>query len=212
MKIGVIGMGSVGGTLGRRWAECGHTVTFGARDPSSVKAKGVATGIKGATVVSVSNACAASDIVVLATPWDASVQAIGEAGDLRGKIVIDVSNPFKADLSGLAVGHDSSGAEEVAKHAPGARVYKTLNQTGWETMADPAYPGGKPVMFVAGDEPQGKAAVIGLVEELGFEAVDAGQLRVARMLEPLALLWVHLMANRKLGRHFAFGLMRRKAK
>src|SRR5437773_1902658 len=116
MKIGMIGMGSVGGTLGRRWAERGHEVAFGARDPASVKAKTFAANIKGAaTVLSVSNACAASDVIVLATPWNATLTTIGQAGDLRGKIVIDVTNPLKADLSGLAVGHETSGAEEVQR-------------------------------------------------------------------------------------------------
>ena len=211
MKIGVIGMGSVGGALGRRWAEHGHEVAFGARDPGSTKAKGFAAAIKGAaTVVSISNACVLADVVVLATPWDATVKAIGEAGDLAGKIVIDVTNPVRGDLSGLAVGADTSGAEEVQRHAKGARVYKTLNQTGWETMADPSFRSAKPVMFVAGDEPQGKATVMGLVDELGFEAVDAGGLDAARMLEWLAMLWIHLMVNRKLGRRIAFALMRKE--
>jgi hypothetical protein len=64
-------------------------------------------------------------------------------------------------------------------------------------------------MFVAGDEPAGKAMVLGLVAELGFESIDAGELTIARLLEPYAMLWIHLMVRRKLGRHFAFGLMRR---
>ena len=210
MKIAVLGMGSVGGTLGRRWAELGHAVTFGSKDPRDAKGKELVASIKGkAKVATVFEAAADADVVVLATPWEANRTALGAAGDLTGKILIDVTNPLKPNLAGLAVGLDNSGAEEVAKLAAGARVYKALNQTGWENMADPTYPGGRAVMFVAGDEPAGKAMVLGLVAELGFESIDAGELTIARLLEPYAMLWIHLMVRRKLGRHFAFGLMRR---
>jgi predicted dinucleotide-binding enzyme len=209
MRIAVIGIGSVGGTLGRRWAELGHGVTFGAKDPESDKAKALVAQIgHRASLASVPEATAEAEVVVLATPWNTNADAISSAGDLSGKIVIDVTNPLKADLSGLAVGPDTSGAEMVAKLAPGSRVYKALNQTGYENMANPMFPTGRAVMFVAGNEPAGKSVVLKLVEELGFEAIDAGDLSVARLLEPLAMLWIHLMVRRKLGRKFAFALLR----
>ncbi len=209
MRIAIIGMGSVGGTLGRRWAELGHAVTFGAKDPDNQKAKALVARIgHRALLASVPEAVVDAEVVVLATPWSANADAIASAGDLSGKILIDVTNPLKPDLSGLAVGPDSSGAETVAKLAPGARVYKALNQTGYENMADPVFPTGRAVMFVAGNDPAGKAIVLKLVAELGFEAVDAGNLGAARLLEPLAMLWIHLMVRRKLGRKFAFALLR----
>jgi 8-hydroxy-5-deazaflavin:NADPH oxidoreductase len=209
MKIAVIGTGSVGGTLGRRWAELGHSVRFGARDPADAAANALVKQIKGeARLQSVAAAVADAEVVVLATPYAANAAAITAAGDLTGKILIDVTNPLGADLS-LAVGFTSSGAEEVAKLARGARVYKAMNQVGFEVMADPSFAAAKPVMFVAGDEPRGKEVVLGLVSALGFEAIDAGDLQVARLLEPYATLWIHLMARRKLGRRFAFSLLRR---
>lgn len=209
MKIAVIGTGSVGGTLGRRWAELGHDVRFGVRDLADGSANTLVKGIKGtARLASVREACADADVVVLATPHAANANAIAAAGDLRGKILIDVTNPIGASLA-LEVGFSTSGAEEVAKLAPGARVYKTMNQVGFEVMGEPDFAAGKPVMFVAGDEAQGKEAVLGLVATLGFEAVDAGDLKVARLLEPYAMLWIHLMARRKMGRRFAFSLLRR---
>lgn len=109
----------------------------------------------------------------------------------------------------LAVGFDNSGAEEVAKLVPRAKVYKAMNQVGFEVMANPAFAAGKPVMFVAGDDPAGKKVVLELVSSLGFEAIDAGELNVARLLEPFAMLWIHLMARRNQGRNFAFGMLRR---
>jgi 8-hydroxy-5-deazaflavin:NADPH oxidoreductase len=209
MKIAVIGTGSVGGTLGRRWAELGHSVCFGVPDLSDAGAKALVGQIKGdARLASVRDAAADAEIVVLATPYAANAAAIASAGDLAGKIVIDVTNPIGANFS-LAVEPNSSGAEEVAKLATGARVFKAMNQVGFEVMGNSAFAAGKPVMFVAGDDEAGKTVVLELVAALGFEAIDAGDLSIARLIEPYALLWIHLMARRNLGRRFAFGLLRR---
>lgn len=209
MKIAVIGAGSVGGTLGRRWAELGHSVCFGVRDVADADAKALVGRIKGdARLASVSDAANDAEVVVLATPYAANPAAIAAAGDLSGKVLIDVTNPIGAGFS-LAVGFSTSGAEEVAKLAPRARVYKAMNQVGFEVMADPTFAAGKPVMFVAGDDAAGKKVVLELVSALGFEAIDAGELAIARLLEPYAMLWIHLMARRNQGRNFAFSLLRR---
>jgi predicted dinucleotide-binding enzyme len=209
VQIAVIGTGSVGGTLGRRWAELGHVVRFGARDLSDAALKTLVAGIKGdARLASVVDAAKDAEVVVLATPYAANPAALAAAGNLAGKILIDVTNPIGPDFS-LAVGFDNSGAEQVAKLAPGARVYKAMNQVGFEVMADAGFAAGKPVMFVAGDDPAGKQVVLDLVAALGFEAIDVGELKLARLIEPYAMLWIHLMARRKMGRNFAFGLLRR---
>jgi predicted dinucleotide-binding enzyme len=209
MRIAVIGAGAVGGTLGRRWAELGHAVAFGVRDPGDGAARKLVGEIKGeARLLGVAAAAQDAEVVVLATPYGANAAALAAAGDLAGKILIDVTNPLAADLS-LALGFDTSGAEATAKLSPGARVYKAMNQVGYEVMADPSFPAAKPVMFVAGDEPRGKRVVLDLVAALGFEAIDAGALSVARLLEPFAALWIHLMVRQKLGRSFAFALLRR---
>jgi len=209
MKIAVIGTGSVGGTLGRRWAELGHSVCFGVRDVADADAKALVGKIKGdARLASVRDAAKDAEVVVLATPYAANGAAVAAAGDLAGKILIDVTNPISANFT-LAVGHTTSGAEETAKLAPGARVFKAMNQVGFEVMANPAFAAGKPVMFVAGDDAAGKKVVLDLVSTLGFEAIDAGELVIARLLEPYAMLWIHLMARRNMGRNFAFELLRR---
>ena len=208
MKIAVIGAGSVGRTLGRRWAELGHCVCFGVRDTTDADAKATVGRIKGdARLASVSDAAKDAEVVVLAPPYAANPAAIAAAGDLSGKILMDVTNPVGSGLT-LAVGFDTSGGEEVAKLAPRARVYKAMNQVGFEVMANPTFAAGKPVMFVAGDEAAGKKVVLELVSALGFEAIDAGELAIARLLEPYAMLWIHLMARRNLGRDFAFSLLR----
>jgi len=211
MKIAVIGTGSVGGTLGRRWAELGNSVCFGVRDVADVDAKALIAKIKGdARLASVSDAAKDADVVVLATPYAANAAAIASAGDLSGKILLDVTNPIGANLT-LAVGYITSGAEELAKLAPRARVIKAMNQVGFEVMANPSFAAGKPVMFVARDDDAGKKVVLDLVSALGFEAIDAGELAIARLLEPYAMLWIQLMARRNMGRSFAFSLLRRSS-
>jgi predicted dinucleotide-binding enzyme len=152
-------------------------------------------------------AAAAAQVIVLATPWQATREAVRTWGDLTGNIVIDCTNPLKSDFTGLEVGHTTSGAEQVASWAGGARVFKAMNQIGSNLMDDPKVPGGQPVMFVAGGA-EGKTEVMSLVRELGFDTIDAGDLVIARLLEPFAMLWIHLALRRGFGRDIAFALLR----
>src|SRR5438034_9367718 len=106
MKIGVIGAGNVGGTLGKALAAKGHQVFYGVRHPQDDKTRAVvkSTGA-GAKAGTVAEAAAFGEAVLLATPWPATRDAVASAGDLTGKIVVDCTNPLKPDLSGLEVGH-----------------------------------------------------------------------------------------------------------
>lgn len=206
MRIAIIGAGNVGGALGRRWAERGHEVTFGVRDPagaevpSGTRAVGVAESVRGA------------DAVVLATPWNAVPDALRAAGSLDGRLVIDATNPLTAGL-GLDVGpNGESAAERVQALVPGARVVKAFNTTGANNMADPVY-GGEPVtMLYAGDDATAKTTARGLIADIGFEPVDAGPLVRARALEQMALLWIALAMGvgvKAMGRDIAFTLVHR---
>ena len=150
-----------------------------------------------------------SEVVVLATPWSAVRDLPGVPVDWSGKILIDCTNPLRPDRGWLEDEDQRSGAERIAAWAEGASVFKTLNHTGANNMANPTYPDGRPVMFVCGDDAAAKPAVLELVAELGFDVVDAGPLRVARLLEALAMLWIHLATNQRLGREIAFALLRR---
>ena len=146
-----------------------------------------------------------------ATPFDAVGNALAAAGDLAGRVLIDVTNPLRMGAAGLelSLGFDRSAAEHVASLAPGAAVFKTLNQVGFEVMADTAGYAAPPVMFVAGDDAARKPMVMGLVADLGFHAVDAGGLRGARLLEPYGMLWIHMALDRKAGRDNAFAYLAR---
>jgi predicted dinucleotide-binding enzyme len=209
MKIAIIGAGNVGGTLGKGWAKKGHAVTFAVRDTSDAKVQALLKESGGAKAAKVADAVAASDVVVLATPWEANEAALRGAGNLAGKVLLDCTNPLKADLSGLAVGFTTSGAEQVAVWAKGARVVKIFNTTGFGNMADPHYSDGAAVMFYCGDDAAAKADAAKLATDLGFDARDAGGLAVARLLEPYAMLWIHLAIRQGFGMGFAFKLMKR---
>ena len=128
---------------------------------------------------------------------------------MQGKIVLDCTNPLKPDMSGLEVGLSTSGAEQVAGLAAGAKVVKIFNATGFNNMANPRYANEAATMFYCGDDARAKAVAGQLAADLGFEPVDAGSLAEARLLEPYALLWIHLALVQKLGRDIAFKLMRR---
>jgi NADPH-dependent F420 reductase len=210
VDIGIIGTGNVGGALGRRWAFLGHNVTFGSRDPESDRVKELVRRIgAGVSATSIAKAASGADIVVIATPWPATKDAIAACGDLSGKIVIDCVNPHKADFSGLEIGCDTSASEQIAGWAPGARVVKAFNATGAGNMREPAYGRTTADMPICGDDEDAKAVVRGLAEEIGFSVIDAGELTSARLLEPLAMLWIHLAYNLDQSVDIAFKLLRR---
>ena len=209
MRIAVLGTGDVGSTLGKRWAEKGHQIIFGSRKPGSSEVrKLLAEAGPNAKATGYPKAVATADINVLATPWEAAQSLLESIGDWTGRILIDCANPITADLQ-LAVGTTTSAAEQIAGWAQGAYVVKAFNTTGWNNMADPIYQSERITMFICGDDARAKEIVTGLAEDLGFEVVDAGALTVARFLEPLAMLWVHLAVVQNLGRDIAFKLLRR---
>ncbi len=210
MKIAVLGAGNVGGTLGSAWAKKGHAVMFGVRNPSDPKVKSL-LGAAGANAKAggVAEAAAFGEVVTLATPWATTQEALRSAGSLSGKILLDCTNPLKPDLSGLTIGFTTSAGEQVAGWAPGARVVKIFNTTGFENMAAPVFSEGAACMLYCGDDTEAKAVAGKLAGDLGFDPVDAGPLASARLLEQQAMLWIHLAYKQGLGGKFAFRLMRR---
>ena len=204
MRIAIIGAGNVGQALGKGWSKRGHQVTYGVRDPADAKYAGL-------PVMVPAEAAANAEAIVLATPWPATEAAVRGLGDLAGRIVIDCTNPLGMgpDGLGLVLGHTISGGELVAGWAPGAAVFKAFNTTGYNNMEDLSGYAVTPAMFVAGDDAATKPAVMRLVGDLGFEAIDAGPLRNARLLEPYGMLWIDQALNRGAGRDFAFAVVRR---
>ena len=209
MRIGIIGAGNVGGTLGTAWSRLGHDVVFALRNPDDPKSIALLHGAPDARGASTREAAQVSDVLLVATPWEATQQALADAGDLTGKVVIDATNPLLPGLAGLSIGTTTSGAEQVAQWARGASVVKAFNTVGFNVMENPHFPQGKAVMFYCGDDSRAKDLVRELALGLGFDAQDAGPLTQARALEPFAYLWISLAMKYGYSRDIGFQLLRR---
>jgi predicted dinucleotide-binding enzyme len=188
-------------------AQAGHQVAFGTRRPDAPEMASFAA-LPGARVVPQREAAQSSDVILLSTPWQGTADAIRGLGDLTGKIVLDATNPLRADLSGLEVANTSSGGEQVAEWARGARVVKIFNTVGYNVMENPRFGDRAATLFYCGDDAAAKDVARDLAGQLGFVPVDAGPLRQARLLEPFALLWISLAFGGH-GREIAFDFMRR---
>jgi predicted dinucleotide-binding enzyme len=189
VKVAIIGAGRLGSALARRLTAAGHEVVLG----GGASAQETAGELE---VASASNADAAAfgDVVVLCVPFVAIGAAIREAGPLDGVVLWSCVNALKDDLSGLAVGFDTSAAEEVAKLAPAARVVAAIPPFA-ESLnnGDLRYDRGlSPSVFLCGDDDAAKVLVESLVADLGAEPVDAGRLVAARLVEPAMMLVVGL--------------------
>jgi len=213
MTIGILGSGNVGGTLGTRWARAGHHVIFGSRDPESGEMQSLvarATRPDGRpSRAGTFREAGEAEVLLVALPWMATRAVLESFDGLIDKVLIDATNPLVPDLSGLEIGTSSSAAEHVAGWALGAKVVKAFNTVGYNIMADPAFGADRPVMPYCGDHADAKQIVRPLIADLGFDPVDAGPLRQARLLEPFALLWISLAYQQGLGREIGFKLLRR---
>jgi predicted dinucleotide-binding enzyme len=139
------------------------------------------------------SAAESQDVVVLATGYADAVSALQSVGNLQGKVVVDITNPLTADYMGLTVGHSTSASEEIAKASPGALVIKAFNTLFVQVLAQGSNlaDGSKATVFYAGDSETAKQTVRALAESLGFLTADAGGLKNARYLEPLAGLNIY---------------------
>jgi NADPH-dependent F420 reductase len=210
VNIAILGTGRVGGALGAGWAEKGHSVIFGSRNPQAerVRRQVEASGRK-LRAASLVEAVRAAEVVVLATPWQAAEATLEAAGDLNGKVLIDCINPLTEDFRHLDIGHTTSAAEQIAQWAPGAKVVKAFNTVSAGAMADPWFGDENATMFYCGDDEEAKNLVRGLAEDLGFDAYDAGPLSIARYLEPFAMLYIKLAIKEGWGGNCAFKILRR---
>lgn len=195
MKIGIIGSGDVGKSLGRGLAAIGHNVMIGSQTPESEDLQLWKQGIgKHASTSTYADTARYGDILVVAFQWgDADEITRAVRPSSAGKVVIDVTNPLEFDgtTPRLAVGHDISGGEILQQLLPDSNVVKTLNYVSHNNMCQPRYYEGTPFMFYCGNNPAAKVSVRNILEGLGWkENADLGDIRQSRILEPLSLLWV----------------------
>ena len=210
MRVGIIGAGNVGTGIGKRLSAAGHAVTLSFSKSQDALDQAVATVGADAKSVSVADAAAHGEVVVLATPWGATREALDQAGDaLDGRVLWDCTNPLLPDMSGLALGTTTSGGEQVQAWAPGARVVKAVPPFAELLHAPSTEIGGsKPGVFVCGDDAEARRLVAGLVAEIGADPVDAGPLRLARYTEPLGMLLVQLAYTQGMGPRIGAALLR----
>ncbi|MEL7537024.1 MAG: NADPH-dependent F420 reductase [Pseudomonadota bacterium] len=190
MNIAIVGAGNVGRGLGTVLAEK-HTVIFASRDIDAAESAAVAAGPR-AIFDRVPEAIRQADVVVLAVPY-ASVGEVIKSAPLSSKVVVDVTNPLTDDYSGLTVGFETSAAEEIQKQLVGTPVVKAFNTVFAQIYAHGTELGNRRVqVFCASDDDAARATVIKLAADAGFEPVDAGELKNARFIEPLAALNIQL--------------------
>jgi hypothetical protein len=210
MRIAILGAGNVGAALARVWTAKSHEIIFGVPNPAGERVQAALASLKGfARAATNAEAVAASDIVALSVPWRAAETAIRDSGDLTEKIVIDCTNPLAADLSGLEIGLTTSAAEQIAAWAPTAHVVKAFNTMGAALFGNARFGDQAADGYYCGNDAGANLTVKQLIEEAGLVPVDVGPLKNARLLEPLAMLWIDLAVNQRQGPGHAFKLLRR---
>jgi hypothetical protein len=209
MQVTVIGAGNMGSAFVSQLVRAGHTVRVTARDAS--KAAAVAAAYPGAVAVAGRAASEGSDLVIVATGYADAVAALEGAGARAGQAVIDITNPLTADYMGLTIGHDTSAAEEIAKALPGIEVVKGFNTVFAPVLAAGGdFGDGRTVpVFLASDSARAKELATTLAKSLGFEVIDAGPLKNARYLEPVAGFNIYLGYGAGLGTSIAPTWMRK---
>lgn len=190
-RIGIIGAGNVGSALARGLERAGHEVRPVGNDGAAVR-----------------DVAKWADDVILAVPFGAIDDAVRKAGDgLDGKTLIDVTNALDGKMN-LALGFTTSGAEELQRKVPKAKVVKAFNTVFAEHM-DTGRLGDEPLTaFVAGDDAGAKQEALALARDIGFDAVDAGPLANARLIEPLGYLNIQLGYKQKMGKDIGIDLRR----
>jgi predicted dinucleotide-binding enzyme len=211
MRIGILGSGLMGGKLGTIWARAGHEVVFSYARSESKLTK-LARDAKGkARAGTPREAAEGADAVLLAVHWSRVDDVLKQAGDLSGKVIVTCSLPMNADDTDLVIAHTSSGAEELARKAPKARVVSAFSTVPSEVLFAvfaARRKSRKPSLVYCGDDAKSKATVARLIEDVGFDPVDAGPLRIARYTEPFTLLIARLAYEGKGGPELAYRVER----
>ncbi len=203
MNITIIGAGNMGSALTQQLSRAGHNIRVTARNIS--RAEAVAAANPRTVAVPAKDSVRDASAVIIATAYADAIPALQSVGSLADKVVIDITNPLSADFMSLTVGYDTSAAEQIAQATPGAHVVKAFNTLFAQVLADgPAFAHEEiaPV-FYASDSERAKQTAKDLIESIGFKPVDAGGLRNARYLEPLAGLNIYFGYGAGLGTKIA---------
>ena len=211
MRVGILGSGLMGGKLGTIFAWAGHEVVF-SYSHSQKKLERLARDAGGnARAGTPSEAAQGGDALLLAVHWSRIKDVLNQTGDLSDKVVLTCSLPMNDDSTKLIVAHTSSGAEELARMIPNARVVSTFNTIPSEVLFgvyEQRRKTQRPSLVYCGDDNRSKAVAAELIREVGFDPLDAGALRIARYTEPFALLVAELAYEGEGGPELAYRLER----
>ncbi len=209
MKIGIIGSGNMGASIGKTWASKGHDVLFSySKDQGKLRGVASAAGPNAKTGTP-ADAVAFGEVVLLAVPWAAVNDALKAAGPMRGKILFSCCNCLKPDFSGLVLGTTTSAAEEIAKKTPESRVVEALPPMAQILAAETHRLSGEQISTLyCGDDISAKAIVASLLSDLDLEPVDAGPLTSARFIEPAGMLNVQLAYGMGMGPFVGMKILR----
>lgn len=211
MRVGILGSGLMGAKLGTIFARAGHEVTFSyAR--SDKKLEKLAREAKGeAKAGKPRQAAQDADALLLAVHWSRIDDVLSQTGDLKGKVIITCSLPMNEENTELVIAHSSSGAEELAKRVPKARIVSAFNTVPSEVLVDvfearrkAGRRATRASLVYCGDDSGGKKIAAELIRDAGFDPLDAGPLRIARYTEPFALLVAQLAYEGKGGPELAY--------
>jgi predicted dinucleotide-binding enzyme len=196
MKIGILGSGSVGKTLGAGFLKHGHQVMLGTRDPHKPDVQQWLQSTPGATVGTFLQTAQFGEFVVLATLGLAAEEAISLAGadNFTGKTVMDTTNPIseaapEGGILSYFTGPNESLGERIQTTLPHAHVVKAFNSVGAARMVNPSYQQGTPTMFFCGENAEAKLAVAEIIQQFGWQPYDCGGIVASRAIEPLCMLW-----------------------
>ena len=190
MNIAIVGNGNVGSALARGLERAGHAVRAVGNDGAAIR-----------------DTAASAELVILAVPFGAIDDVVKAAGDvLAGRTVVDATNALDAHMN-LAVGFTSSGAEELQKKLPKSRVVKAFNTVFAQHMERGKLGDERLTAFVAGDDEPARKQVVELARRIGFDPVDSGPLKNARLLEPLAYFNIQLGYGLGMGTQIGFKLL-----
>ncbi len=200
MNITLLGAGNMATAFAQQLHAAGHRLNILGRDPGKTRALAERFG-----ATSELSRAASSDIVILATGYGDAIGALRQAALPDGTVVVDITNPLTPDYMGLTLGHSTSAAEQIAGALPRLRVVKAFNTVFAQRLAaGPRVTDTQVVpVFVAADDDHARQRVSDLARSMGFEVIDAGPLRNARYLEPLAGLNIYLGYGAGLGTSIA---------
>jgi len=200
MKIGILGAGNIGGTLGSKWLAAGHAIVLGVRDVNSSKTTAALDQAKGAKATDVSTAIRENDVILFSVPWKTVPEiAKANAADLNGKLLIDATNNFAGPVI--------NNLNALSESAPEAKIYRAFNSMGWDVFANPVINNQTVDMFYSGPDGDSRSRIHSLIEQVGLNPIWVGDNDRIHLVDNMGALWVHMVWQRGWKRRSAFKVL-----